>query len=223
VPHFRVIASEVAFGVNFLAISLKTLRCAQQLTNLFMFLYQKGVSSQKCSHQITLSAVNWQVAPLHQPLSPTTSSVVPGVSSSSVIISPYVVSRASLLGRRTYLSARYSMDWREFTAQKVLKDTGCEATTVYAGKKPLVFPEDVLGIREVFGINGKAWLRKATISKTLCQDIVSRNPDWTVESLGQKIAELHRCGFIYKHSLQQDGKPWTTEQVWVLPSRCPFW
>jgi hypothetical protein len=47
VPHFRVIASEVAFGVNFLAISLKTLRCAQQLTNLFMFLYQKGVSSQK--------------------------------------------------------------------------------------------------------------------------------------------------------------------------------
>jgi hypothetical protein len=82
VAHFRVIASEVVFGVNFLAISLETLRCAQQLTNLFMFLYQKGVRSQKCSHQVTLSAVHWQVAPLHQPLSPTTSSVVPGVSSS---------------------------------------------------------------------------------------------------------------------------------------------
>jgi hypothetical protein len=47
-----------------------------------MFLYQKGVRSQKFSHQVTLSAVHWQVAPLHQPLSPTTSSVVPGVSSS---------------------------------------------------------------------------------------------------------------------------------------------
>jgi hypothetical protein len=47
-----------------------------------MFLYQKGVRSQKCSHQVTLFAVHWQVAPLHQPLSPTTSSVVPGVSSS---------------------------------------------------------------------------------------------------------------------------------------------
>jgi hypothetical protein len=82
VAHFRVIASEVVFGVNFLAISLETLRCAQQLTNLFMFLYQKGVRSQKGSHQVTLSAVHWQVAPLHQPLPPTTSSVVPGVSSS---------------------------------------------------------------------------------------------------------------------------------------------
>jgi hypothetical protein len=81
VAHFRVIASEVV-GVNFLAISLETFRCAQQLTNLFMFLYQKGVRSQKGSHQVTLSAVHWQVAPLHQPLSPTTSSVVPGVSSS---------------------------------------------------------------------------------------------------------------------------------------------
>jgi hypothetical protein len=47
-----------------------------------MFLYQKGVRSQKWSHLVTLSAVHWQVAPLHQPLSPTTSSVVPGVSSS---------------------------------------------------------------------------------------------------------------------------------------------
>jgi hypothetical protein len=47
-----------------------------------MFLYQKGVRSQRCSHQVALSAVHWQVAPLHQPLSPTTSSVVPGVSSS---------------------------------------------------------------------------------------------------------------------------------------------
>jgi hypothetical protein len=82
VAHFRVIASEVVFGVNFLAISLEILRYAQQLTNLFMFLYQKGVRSQKFSHQVTLSAVHWQVAPLHQPLSPTTSSVVPGVSSS---------------------------------------------------------------------------------------------------------------------------------------------
>jgi hypothetical protein len=82
VAHFRVIASEVVFGVNFLPISHETLRCAQQLTNLFLFLYQKGVRSQKCSHQVTLSAVHWQVAPLHQPLSPTTSSVVPGVSSS---------------------------------------------------------------------------------------------------------------------------------------------
>jgi hypothetical protein len=82
VANFRVIVSEVVFGVNFLAISLETLRCAQQLTNLFMFLYQKGVRSQKYSHQVTLSAVHWQVAPLHQPLSPTTSSVVPGVSSS---------------------------------------------------------------------------------------------------------------------------------------------
>jgi hypothetical protein len=81
VAHFRVIASEVVFGVNFRAISLETLRCAQKLTNLFMFLYQKGVRSQK-SHQVTLSAVHWQVAPLHQPLSPTTSPVVPGVSSS---------------------------------------------------------------------------------------------------------------------------------------------
>jgi hypothetical protein len=82
VAHFRVIASEVVFGVNFLAISRETLRCAQHLTNLFMFLYQKGVRSQKFSHQVTLSAVHWQVAPLHQPLSPTTSSVVPGGSSS---------------------------------------------------------------------------------------------------------------------------------------------
>jgi hypothetical protein len=82
VAHFRVIASEVVFGVNFLAISLDTLRCAQRLTNIFMFLYQKGFRSQKCSHQVTLSAVHWQVAPLHQPLSPTTSSDVPGVSSS---------------------------------------------------------------------------------------------------------------------------------------------
>jgi hypothetical protein len=46
VAHFRVMASEVAFGVDFLAISLETLRCAQQLTKLFMFLYQKGVRSQ---------------------------------------------------------------------------------------------------------------------------------------------------------------------------------
>jgi hypothetical protein len=46
VSHFRVIASEVAFGVDFLAISLEALRCAQQLTKLFMFLYQKGVRSQ---------------------------------------------------------------------------------------------------------------------------------------------------------------------------------
>jgi hypothetical protein len=83
VAHFRVLVSEVVFGVNFLAISLETLRrFAQQLTNLFMFLYQKWVGSQKCSHQVTLSAVHWQVAPLHQPLSPTISSVVPGVSSS---------------------------------------------------------------------------------------------------------------------------------------------
>jgi hypothetical protein len=88
VAHFRVIASEVAFGVNFLAISLETLRCAQQLTKLFMFLYQKGVRSQKCSHQVALSAVHWQVAPLHQPLSPTTSSVVPGVSSSPCTFFP---------------------------------------------------------------------------------------------------------------------------------------
>jgi hypothetical protein len=58
-----VIASEVTFGVNFLAISLETLRCAQQLTKLFMFLYQKGVRSQKISHQVALSAVHWQVAP----------------------------------------------------------------------------------------------------------------------------------------------------------------
>jgi hypothetical protein len=63
VAHFRVIASEVTFGVNFLAISLETLRCAQQLTKLFMFLYQKGVRSQKISHQVALSAVHWQVAP----------------------------------------------------------------------------------------------------------------------------------------------------------------
>jgi hypothetical protein len=82
VAHFRVMASEVVFGVNFLPISLETLRCAQQLTKLFMFLYQKGVRSQKCSHQVALSAVHWQVAPPHQSLSPTTSSVVPGVSSS---------------------------------------------------------------------------------------------------------------------------------------------
>jgi hypothetical protein len=82
VAHFRVIASEASFGVNFLAISLETLRCAQHLTKLFMFLYQKGVRSQKFSYQVALSAVHWQVAPLHQPLSPTTSSVVPGVSSS---------------------------------------------------------------------------------------------------------------------------------------------
>jgi hypothetical protein len=66
VTHFRVIAGEVVF---FLTISLETLRCAQQLKNLFMFLYQKGVSGQKCSHQVTLSAVHWQVAPLHRPLS----------------------------------------------------------------------------------------------------------------------------------------------------------
>jgi hypothetical protein len=82
VAHFRVMASEVAFGVNFLPISLETLRCAQQLTKLFMFLYQKGVRSQKCSHQVALSAVHWQVAPPHQSLSPTTSSVISGVSSS---------------------------------------------------------------------------------------------------------------------------------------------
>jgi hypothetical protein len=31
--------------------------------------------------------------------------------SRSVIISPYVVFRASLLGRRTYLNARYSIRW----------------------------------------------------------------------------------------------------------------
>jgi hypothetical protein len=66
------------------------------------------------------------------------------------------------------------MDWREFTAQKVLKDTGCEATTVYAGKKPLVFPEDVLGIREVFGINGKAWLRKATSARHFVRRVWDR-------------------------------------------------
>jgi hypothetical protein len=81
VAHFRVIDSEGAFGVSFLASSLETLHCAQQLTKLFMFLYQKGVRSPKFSHQVALSAVHWQVAPLHQPLSPTTSSVVPGVSS----------------------------------------------------------------------------------------------------------------------------------------------
>jgi hypothetical protein len=88
VAHFRVIASEVAFGVNFLAISLETLGCAQQLTKLFMFLYQKGVRSQKCSHQVALSAVHWQIAPLHQPLSPTTSSVVPPASSSPHTLFP---------------------------------------------------------------------------------------------------------------------------------------
>jgi hypothetical protein len=50
VAHFRVIASEVAFGVDFLAISLETSRCAQQLTKLFMFLYQKG--SVCCFHPV---------------------------------------------------------------------------------------------------------------------------------------------------------------------------
>jgi hypothetical protein len=48
---------------------------------------------QKFSHQAALPTVHWQVAPLHQPLSPATSSVVPG---------------ASHLGRRTYLNARYN-------------------------------------------------------------------------------------------------------------------
>jgi hypothetical protein len=97
VAHLRVIASEAAFGVNFLA---ETVRCAQHLTKLFMFLYQKGVRSQRCSHQVALSAVHWQVAPT------VTNHLVR--CSRSVIISPYVVSRASLLGRRTYLNARYS-------------------------------------------------------------------------------------------------------------------
>jgi hypothetical protein len=49
-------ASEVAFGMNFLAISLEALRCAQQSTKLFMFLYQKGLHP-KFSHQVALSAV----------------------------------------------------------------------------------------------------------------------------------------------------------------------
>jgi hypothetical protein len=100
VAHFRVIASEVVFGVNFLAISLETLHCAQQLTNLFMFLYQKWFAAKKCSHQVTLSAVHWQVA------ATVTNHLVR--CSRSVIIPPYVVFRASLLRRRTYLNARYS-------------------------------------------------------------------------------------------------------------------
>jgi hypothetical protein len=69
VAHFRVIASEAAFGVNYLA---ETLRCAQHLTKLFMFLYQKGVRSQKCSHQVALSAVHWHhhTSHCHQPPRP---------------------------------------------------------------------------------------------------------------------------------------------------------
>jgi hypothetical protein len=104
VAHFRVIASEVVFGVNFLAISLKTLRCAQQLTKLFMFLYQKGGSQPKMfppGHTIRRALANRTTTPAI-----VTNHLV--CCSRSVIISPYVVFRAALLGRRTYLNTRYS-------------------------------------------------------------------------------------------------------------------
>jgi hypothetical protein len=104
VAHFRVIASEAVFGVNFLAISVETSRSAQQLTNLFMFPYQKGGPQPKKfppGHTIRRALASRTTT-----LATVTNHLVR--CSRSVIIPPYVVLRASLLGRRTYLNARYS-------------------------------------------------------------------------------------------------------------------
>jgi hypothetical protein len=61
------------------------------------------------------------------------------------------------------------------------------------------------------------------ISRSICEDLVSQNPRWTLQDIEKNINALHRGGFVYQHYVQDENEPWLSEHVWVLPSRCHYW